>query len=61
MKNKPFNPTIHGPYWMRAHRDWRFWLMIALMLVGIVTYVMTMDLAWRPRYRNMPPVKQMHP
>ena len=44
----PSDPGIHGPYWMRAHRDWRFLAAVFLMLAGILTYVLTMDLAWRP-------------
>jgi hypothetical protein len=38
---------IHGPYWLRAHRDWRFWAVVFLMLAAMATYVFTNDLAWR--------------
>ena len=39
---------IHGPYWLRAHQDWRFWAAVTMMLVAIGTYVSTIDLAWWP-------------
>jgi hypothetical protein len=34
-------------YW-QVHKDWRMWVVVVLMLVGILTYVMTMDEAMRP-------------
>jgi hypothetical protein len=40
------------PYWKRAHHDWRFLAAVALMLVGIVIYVMTNDLAGPPRVQS---------
>jgi hypothetical protein len=39
----------HRPYWKRAHRDWRFWGVVLLMLAAMVIYVMSENLAWRPR------------
>jgi hypothetical protein len=39
---------FHRPYWKHAHRDWRLWVAVGLMLVAMFTYVMTADLAWRP-------------
>jgi hypothetical protein len=30
----------HSPYWKRAHYDWRFWIVVLLMLVAMLTYVM---------------------
>jgi hypothetical protein len=45
---------VHGaalPYWKRAHRDWRFWIGLVLMLVAMAIYVLSDDLAflpWRP-------------
>jgi len=38
----------HHPYWRRAHRDWRIWFGVVLMLVAMMIYLMTDDLAWRP-------------
>jgi hypothetical protein len=36
----------HGPYWKRAHRDWRIWFCVILMLVAMAVYLMTGDLRW---------------
>ena len=38
----------HRPYWTRAHRDWKFWVALSLMLAAMVIYVMSEDLAFRP-------------
>jgi hypothetical protein len=46
----------HRPYWKRAHRDWRFWGAVFLMLVAMIIYVMSNDLAWRPRVQPQQPV-----
>ena len=35
--------------WRRVHHRWYFWVGVFLMMVAIGTYVMTEDLAWRPR------------
>jgi hypothetical protein len=34
--------------WRRAHRDWRLWVVVGLMLVAMLTYVLTMDEAVQP-------------
>lgn len=44
-----------GPYWKRAHRSWIFWVGALLTFAAILTYVMSMDLAWRPRVRATQP------
>ena len=36
----------HVPYWKRAHTDWRFWVGVVLMFAAIMTYVLSLDLAW---------------
>jgi len=46
----------HRPYWKRAHRDWRVWVAVFLMLVGMIVYLMTNDLAWGPSSQPPPPV-----
>jgi hypothetical protein len=46
----------HGPYWKRAHRDWRVWAGVVLMLAAMIIYLMTDDLAWRPRIQPQPPL-----
>lgn len=41
---------LHDPYWLRAHKDWRFVAVVVLMLLAIATYVVTNDLLWRPHW-----------
>jgi hypothetical protein len=36
------------PYWKRAHHDWKFWIAVLLMLLGMAIYVKTNDLSVRP-------------
>jgi len=43
------NNGFHRPYWKHAHHDWRLWVAVSLMLVALLTYVMTGDLAWWPQ------------
>jgi hypothetical protein len=38
-----------GPYWRRAHADWRFWVGVVLISVAIAVYVVTVDLSMVPR------------
>jgi hypothetical protein len=42
-------PIDHGhpPYWRRAHRDWRIWCCVIVMLAAMLVYLMTGDLRWR--------------
>ena len=40
---------FHRPYWKHAHHDWRLVVAVSLMLVALAIYVMSDDLAWRPR------------
>lgn len=45
------------PYWKRAHRDWRFWVALLLMLGAMVAYLITDDEAFRsagPPQRPVP-------
>lgn len=35
-------------WWRRAHRDWRLWVVVALMLLAMAIYVMTMDESVQP-------------
>jgi hypothetical protein len=44
------------PYWKRAHRDWRVYVAVFLMLAAMIIYLMTNDLAWGPRSEPQPPV-----
>ena len=34
------------PYWKRAHRDWRIWVLVVLMIGCMGIYLMTGDLRW---------------
>jgi hypothetical protein len=47
---------FHRPYWKHAHYDWRLWVAVSLMLVAVSIYVMSDDLAWRPRSQQQPPL-----
>jgi hypothetical protein len=47
---------FHRPYWKHAHRDWRLWVAVFLMMVAMLMYVMSDDLAWRPRGHPRPPL-----
>jgi len=49
-------PPAHVPYWKRAHSDWRFWVGIILMFIAMIVYVMSDDLALRPRLEPQQPV-----
>jgi hypothetical protein len=46
---------IHRPYWRRAHRDWRLWGIVILMLAAMAVYLMTGDLRWRFQAQPQPP------
>lgn len=43
------------PYWTRAHRDWKFWVALSLMLAAMVVYVMSDNLAFRPHRQMQQP------
>jgi hypothetical protein len=43
-------------YWRRAHKDWRLWVVVALMLLAMSTYVMSMDESVLPGGRTQAPV-----
>ncbi|QDT93674.1 hypothetical protein [Gimesia algae] len=45
----------HPSYWKGAHRDWRTYVAVILMLAGMVVYVMTMDLSEQPADTPQPP------
>ncbi|GEM_PF-2139896 len=38
-----------GSYWHRAFHDWRFLMAVFVLLVFLVTYLMTGDMAWKPK------------
>jgi hypothetical protein len=45
-------PSGNGPYWKRAHHDFRFWIGLILMLTAITIYVLSDDLAFLPHHRG---------
>jgi ABC-type Zn2+ transport system substrate-binding protein/surface adhesin len=50
------HPRHH--FWKHAHRDWRVWIAVVLMLVAIVAYVMTDSLSLRPGKRAVQPTPE---
>ncbi len=44
------------PYWRRAHRDWRLWIAVAIMLLAMAIYLMTNDLAGYTQTQPQPPL-----
>lgn len=52
LKRDLFRDTTHHahrPYWKRAHRDWRAWVVVFFLLAALFVYVMSDDLALVPR------------
>jgi hypothetical protein len=47
---------FHRPYWKHAHHDGRLILAVSSMLVAVFIYVMSDDLAWRPRSQRQQPL-----
>jgi hypothetical protein len=47
--NRDHVRATQGPYWKRAHHDWRFWAALLLMIAAMIVYVMSEDLSLRPR------------
>jgi hypothetical protein len=37
----------HRPYWKRAHRDWRIWFCVIVMLIAMFVYVATDGFGWQ--------------
>jgi hypothetical protein len=48
------NPHPHQPYWTRAHRDWRVWVGVILMMIAILYYVMSDELMFQPKSLTQP-------
>jgi hypothetical protein len=46
------HPRHH--YWKRAHKDWRLWIVVALMLTAILVYVCSDSLSLSPGHRARP-------
>jgi hypothetical protein len=45
----------HRPYWKRAHRDWRVWVVLFFLFAALFVYVMSDDLALVPRGQRQHP------
>ncbi len=41
-------PAVVGPYWTRAHRDWRVWVALFFCMLAIAIYVLSDDLSFFP-------------
>jgi hypothetical protein len=53
------HPHEHAPrpsWWRTAHRDWRTWVAVALMLAGMAAYILSLDESLRPGGAAQPPV-----
>jgi len=44
-----------GTSWKRAHRDWRAWVIVVLMLGAMGAYVMSDDESMQPRSKQAAP------
>ncbi|CAN5916295.1 hypothetical protein BH11GEM2_BH11GEM2_19860 [soil metagenome] len=44
----------HGPYWKRAHRDWRVRAAAIVMALAMIIFVLTGNLARRPGVYRAP-------
>ncbi len=53
------HPRCHS--WKHAHRDWRVWCAVVLMLALMLVYVMTDNLSLRPGKRAMQPTPEANP
>ena len=59
------NPRDHahprGQFLRHAHKDWRVWLAVLLMLAMILVYVLTVNLSLRPGQRPTQPTPAIAP
>ena len=53
--SKPRDQDHPNQHVWRAHRDWRIWLAVLLMLALVLVYVMTNNLSLRPGQRPTQP------
>ena len=61
-ESKGVNPRDHThprrQFWKHAHRDWRVWFAVALMLALMCVYVMTDGLSRIPGRRPVQPMPE---
>ena len=43
------NLSGHRPYWRGAHRDWRLWACVIVMLAALMIYLTGYESAWPSR------------
>lgn len=51
----------HGPYWKRMHHSPFFWVAAGFILLAMVIYVMTNNLAFAPGKKDAQPVPALAP
>jgi hypothetical protein len=51
----------HRPYWTRAHKDWKFWIVLIGMVAAMLIYVVSQDLSIGPRGQQREPVPEVAP
>jgi hypothetical protein len=57
--DKPLNHAHpRRPYWKHAHRDWRVWIAVALMLASMLVYLLSDNLSLRPGSRTSQPMPE---
>ncbi|MGC2617860.1 MAG: hypothetical protein WA414_02400 [Acidobacteriaceae bacterium] len=44
----PKHAQEQRPYWMRAHRDWRFWVAVFFIALALFVYIGSVDLSQVP-------------
>jgi hypothetical protein len=47
--DKDIERQQHRPYWKRAHRDWKFWIVMLFMIALMIFYTMSDNFALRGR------------
>lgn len=50
------HPRDH--FWKHAHKDWRVWIVVLLMLLAMFIYVITDNLSLRPGKRAIQPTPE---
>jgi hypothetical protein len=44
----PGHPQESKPWWMRVHRDWRFWAAVLFIAAALFVYITSVDLSLVP-------------
>lgn len=44
----PTHAQQQRPYWMRAHRDWKFWVAVLFIAAALFVYIVSVDLSIVP-------------